>query len=102
MNADLVVVGALVLLWAFGGMVQTYSSIINSLGQFGMLLNYISPFKWSMELQVCVWIETRTVRFFEQYPQLTAWNDQILLEMRTYDAPLWPTEKVYKVYSYDA
>ena len=54
MNADLVVVGALVLLWAFGGMVQTYSSIINSLGQFGMLLNYISPFKWSMELQVCV------------------------------------------------
>ena len=53
MNADLVAVGALVLLWAFGGMVQTYSSIIKSLGRFGMLLNYVSPFKWSMELQVC-------------------------------------------------
>ena len=52
MNADLAAVGALVLLWAFGGMVQTYSSIIDSLGRFGMLLNYVSPFKWSMELQV--------------------------------------------------
>mmetsp|Transcript_30790 Transcript_30790/g.42142 ORF Transcript_30790/g.42142 Transcript_30790/m.42142 type:complete len:927 (-) Transcript_30790:291-3071(-) len=77
MNADLTAVGALVLLWAFGGMVQTYSSIIDSLGQFGMLLNYISPFKWSMELQ-------------------------ILLEMRTYEAPLWPIDKVFKQYSYDA
>jgi hypothetical protein len=52
MNSDLAVVGALVLLWALGGMVQTYRSIIENLGFIGMLLNYISPFKWSMELQV--------------------------------------------------
>ena len=45
-------VGGLVLLWAFGGVVRTYRTIVNSLGRFGMLLHFMSPFKWSLELQV--------------------------------------------------
>ena len=51
-NTDLAVVGVLVLFWAFGGLLTPYNSIKSSLGEFGLLVNMISPFKWSMELQV--------------------------------------------------
>ena len=56
----LVSVGALVVLWTVGGLVQKYASIKKNLGGFGILMNTISPFRWSMELQVCTTTTTTT------------------------------------------
>ena len=42
----------LVILWAMGGLQLTYQQIMHTLSYFGAILNYISPFKWSSELQV--------------------------------------------------
>jgi len=75
-NVGLVIVGSLVMMWAFGGLIQNYKSIAKTLGNVGLFLNMISPFKWSMELQ-------------------------IIVEMDTYASPAWPTKSVYDFYTFD-
>ena len=96
------VVGGLVLLWAFGGLVRTYRSIVSSLGRFGTMLHFMSPFKWSMELQVRAtsWL----IAGFSSTPLtrvLDSLHGQVISEMRTYDTPLWPTNRIFAAYSYD-
>ena len=46
---SLIASGILVILWAFGGVTPSFSEIEDRMGPL-VILNYLSPFKWSLEL----------------------------------------------------
>ncbi|CAE7638901.1 unnamed protein product, partial [Symbiodinium microadriaticum] len=47
-NGNLVAMGSVVVLWAFGGISPTTTQMKENMGFVTVLINYISPFKWSM------------------------------------------------------
>ena len=50
---NIICIGTLVVLWAFGGFSPSYTAMTTSMGPM-FIINYLSPFKWSFQLQVCV------------------------------------------------
>ena len=51
---DLAAMAVLIALWLFGGVMIPYPSLVKSLPGIGPLLNALSPFKWSFELQMVI------------------------------------------------
>lgn len=51
-STSLVGNGVLVILWSFGGIAPALPSIRKRMNTFGDIMNKISPFKWSFEMQI--------------------------------------------------
>ena len=49
---NIICIGTLVVLWAFGGFSPSYDAMTTTMGPM-FIINYLSPFKWSFQLQVC-------------------------------------------------
>jgi len=62
------VVGAVVLLWSFGGISPPISVMEDSMSTFAVILNYLSPFKYSFTVEV--------INELSQYPMI--WNVESL------------------------
>ena len=68
-------VGCVVLLWSFGGMSPPLSQMQASMGGFATLVNTISPFKYSYEIEV--------INELSRYPEI--WDIQELYNKLNYD-----------------
>ena len=55
---DLVAMGALIIMWLFGGVQPSYSLVSILLPVVGPFLNAISPFRWSFQLQMVIELST--------------------------------------------
>lgn len=75
---SLVASGVLVVFWAFGGIAPSYSNIVDRMGPL-VILNWLSPFRWSFQLHCILELKTYS----------EAWSQVI---QASYDATGWAEE----------
>ena len=64
-----------VVLWSFGGISPNRSVLFQRLGQFGLFMNNISPFRWSFELQMIGECKSYTPAYGRQVQYLMSHYD---------------------------
>jgi hypothetical protein len=70
-------VGIIVILWSFAGVSPTYTKITKNLGTLGIIVNRLSPFAYSHELEF----------IYELQPYPTIFNTNIILDKFNFEYP---------------
>lgn len=70
-------VGIIVILWSFAGVSPTYTKITKNLGTLGIIVNRLSPFAYSHELEF----------IYELQPYPTIFNTNIILNKFNFEYP---------------